>query len=422
MRVSNRFVAIVLFLFTAFFSCSLPPEEEEEYATDDLSHQLPWSGERGKFSINSRRGIRLDDRNYVTGTAYLTIPSSEIRDTRWEFGIHLSFNPSAKNYARFYLASSSEELSGNLSGYYIQIGGAKDNVGLYRQEGNESRLLVSGRELMKGDKAPKLYVKTECDKNGYWTLRTRLESESEYTTEGGVQDTGIRSSVCCGIYCVYTPSRCKGFTFHHIRLSHEVDTAAEPKEDSPVAPPAGMTELPDDVRGMLLFNEVMYDNAKDGAEYIEIYNPTGQTITLPALYLYKMDKDGKVYSTVPLYTDKAHALFSIEPESYLCFTQSAERIMRKHRVGQERIIETPKFPSLNNKGGYIALSRSEKPAKGNTFDTCGFWDWMHNCGGSKFTGISLEKKSPELPSVNNNWQSCKDSTGGTPGRRNSEPV
>lgn len=183
-----------------------------------------------------------------------------------------------------------------------------------------------------------------------------------------------------------------------------------------------MTELPDDVRGMLLFNEVMYDNAKDGAEYIEIYNPTGQTITLPALYLYKMDKDGKVYSTVPLYTDKAHALFSIEPESYLCFTQSAERIMRKHRVGQERIIETPKFPSLNNKGGYIALSRSEKPAKGNTFDTCGFWDWMHNCGGSKFTGISLEKKSPELPSVNNNWQSCKDSTGGTPGRRNSDAV
>src|SRR3712207_9445569 len=91
MRVSNRFVAIVLFLFTAFFSCSLPPEEEEEYSTDDLSHQLPWSGERGKFSINSRRGIRLDDRNYVTGTAYLTIPSSEIRDTRWEFGMHLSF-------------------------------------------------------------------------------------------------------------------------------------------------------------------------------------------------------------------------------------------------------------------------------------------------------------------------------------------
>ena len=35
-------------------------------------------------------------------------------------------------------------------------------------------------------------------------------------------------------------------------------------------------ELPKDVRGMLLFNEIMYNNATDGAEYVEIYNPTEQ--------------------------------------------------------------------------------------------------------------------------------------------------
>lgn len=419
MKFENTLRAIFLLLCT-IYGCSLPPEDAEEKSlTDDLTHQLPWSGETGKFSVNTRRGIHLDDRNYLNGTAYLTTPLAEVRNTRWEFGVRLSFNPSASNFARFYLASSSKDLSGSLSGYYIQIGGAKDNVGLYRQEGTESRLLASGRELMKGNKAPKIYVKVECDKNGNWSFWTRLESESEYTPEGCVQATDICSVVCCGIYCIYTPSRCKGFTFHHIRLSHEVETVEAPEEESPDSPHIEMTELPDDVRGMLLFNEVMYDNAHDGAEYVEIYNPTERTITLPALYLYKMDESGKIYSTVTLYTDKAQRFFSIAPGSYLCFSKYTERIMSKHRVGKERIIETPKFPSLSNSGGYIALSSSQKPVKGHTFDTCGFWNWMHNLTGSKNTGVSLEKKSPELPSLNKNWQSCKDSTGGTPGRKNS---
>lgn len=92
------------------------------------------------------------------------------KNTRWEFGVHLTFNPSANNYARFYLTSSSNILSGNLNGYYIQIGGAKDNVALYRQNGNQSKLLASGRELMKGNSSPKLYIKVECDNNGYWTF------------------------------------------------------------------------------------------------------------------------------------------------------------------------------------------------------------------------------------------------------------
>ena len=36
----------------------------------------------------------------------------------------------------------------------------------------------------------------------------------------------------------------------------------------------------------------------------------------------------------------------------------------------------------------------------------------------KITGISLEKKSPELSSLNKNWRSSKHATGGTPGIKN----
>ncbi len=407
-----------------FYHCSLPADDEEKGGVegeDTATSELPWEGETDKFTINSREGVRLNDPQEDAGTAYVTIPSTSVKNTRWEFGVRLTFNPSANNYARFYLTSSSGVLSGKLNGYYIQIGGAKDNIALYRQNEDKTKLLASGRELMKGNNSPKLFIKVECDDNGYWTFWTRLESEHEYVKEKRVKNMDIPASRCCGIYCIYTKTRCKGFTFHHIRLSHDVETTTTPDEmpeepgtdipDHPDTP-----ELPEDVRGMLLFNEIMYDNATDGAEYIEIYNPTETTVSVPALYLYKMYKDGTIYSTTTLQNENASIPLSIPSKGYLCFTKYFNKVVQKHKVGGETLIIIPNFPALSNDGGYLALSSTKKTAAGHTFDTCCFRDGMHTS--EKTIGVSLEKKSPELTSLNKNWHSSKHATGGTPGIKN----
>ena len=169
---------------------------------------------------------------------------------------------------------------------------------------------------------------------------------------------------------------------------------------------------------MLLFNEIMYDNATDGAEYIELYNPTEQTIVLPQLFLYKMHEDGKVYSTTTLQNESPSQPLIIASKGYLCFSKYLDKIIQKHNVNRENLIEISKFPALDNEGGYLALSSTPKTGKGHTFDTCRFWDGMHDTDKSKTIGISLEKKSPELPSLNKNWRSSKHTTGGTPGIKN----
>ena len=165
MKVYKAFAFLSIFIIL-FYNCSLPANDEEKGDSeeeDTVTSELPWEGEMDKFTINSKEGIHLNDPYEDAGTAYVTIPSTSVKNTRWEFGVHLTFNPSANNYARFYLTSSSNILSENLNGYYIQIGGAKDNVTLYRQNGDQSKLLASGRELMKGDSSPKLYIKVERD-------------------------------------------------------------------------------------------------------------------------------------------------------------------------------------------------------------------------------------------------------------------
>ena len=150
MKVYKAFAFLSIFIIL-FYNCSLPTDDEEKGDSeeeDTVTSELPWEGEMDKFTINSKEGIHLNDPYEDAGTAYVTIPSTSVKNTRWEFGVHLTFNPSANNYARFYLTSSSNILSENLNGYYIQIGGAKDNVTLYRQNGDQSKLLASGRELM----------------------------------------------------------------------------------------------------------------------------------------------------------------------------------------------------------------------------------------------------------------------------------
>lgn len=416
------FVFLSVFI-SVFYSCSLPADEEEEGGSGDDSATscLAWEGETEKFTINAKEGVHLNDPQEDAGSAYVTFPSAPVRNTRWEFGVRLTFNPSANNYARFYLASSSHTLSGDLNGYFVQIGGAKDNVALYRQDGKQCKLLISGRELMKGDNSPKLYVKVECDKNGYWTLWARSESETEYTPEKQIKENSIESSVCCGIYCVYTKTRSKNFTFHHIHLSNGVETTNEPDKipDDPIMPDnPPVSELPDDVKGMLLFNEIMYHHASDGAEYVEIYNPTEHAITLPAIYLYKMDENGIVSQTTTLSNENSSVPLTIPSKEYLCFTKYVNRIKLKHKVDGKNLLEISKFPALNNNGGYLALSSSQKPVQGHTFDKCRFWEKLHDTS-QQTTGISLEKKSPELSSLNKNWHSSQDASGGTPGRANS---
>lgn len=425
MKACKTLTLLSIFI-VVFYNCAPPNDEDEKAGTgeDTTTAGFLWTGETDKFTINTKEGVHLNDPQEDAGTAYITFPSSSVRKTRWEFGVRLTFNPSANNYARFYLTSSSEMLSDKLTGYFIQIGGAKDNVALYRQNGEELKLLASGRELMKGNNSPKLYIKVECDANGYWTFWTRLLSEEEYTKEKQIKESSIQTSVCCGIYCIYTKTRSDGFTFHHIQLSDDVETITEPEEipDTPQPDSPSLPDYPKEVKSILLLNEVMYDNATDGTEYIEIYNPSDTIVSLPALKLLRYianEETGttETKTTAILQQAESNQAITVASHSYICFTKSASTLMRKHKVSEETIIEVAKFPKIANEGGYLAIMTDE--AKPRLIDKCGYFESMHNSGNKRNQGISLEKKSPELKSsLNKNWNSSKDATGGTPGRKN----
>ncbi len=424
MDIRKAFTLLLSLFLLSLHSCSRLYEDESLEEKDNITALLPWKGETDKFTISPQEGIRLNAPQEESGTAYITIPSTTVRNTRWEFGVCLTFNPSSYNYARFYLASSSEVLSGNLNGYFIQIGGAKDNVGLYRQDDGQPKLLASGRELMKGNNSPKLSIKVECDNNGYWTFWTRLDTEKEYTEEKRVKDTGLQSSVCAGIYCVYTKTRRQGFRFHHVQLTRDISSGNAPDGTDPPAEPS-LPDYPKEVRNLLSFNEVMYDNATDGAEYIELYNPSASPVSVAALKFIRYVDTGfgstTTKTSVVLQQADGNRQIQVPPYGYICLTKYAAKLVSKHKADGKTIVEIANFPKLTNEDSYIAIMTDEEESR--LIDKCSYFESMHTSGNKRHQGISLEKLSPELSSsTRKNWRSSDDVTGGTPGAANSSLV
>lgn len=406
----KRFICILCFL-SSLCSCSPLEDELSDDTQDDLTCSLTWSGDIERFTLDNK-GLRLCDKGEAGGSAFLVTPSLYIRGTRWEFRIHLFFNPSAHNYARFYLASSSQNLSDALNGYFLQIGGSKDQISLYRQEGVETVLLASGRELMKDNNSPELAIKVECDDNGYWTFWTCLNEESDYVKEKQVRDVTFKTSAYAGVLCFYTASRCNGFLFNQIQITDDIaETTTSPEE--PEEP--GNAQVSSRT---LLFNEVMYDCAKDGGEYVELYNNSQTTINFSGIRLGKQREDGSYMSKTMLITDPVGGL-KVPSGGYVCFTKNVGALKKRHPNKNAKLVEISNFPALNNSGGILVLLSKGDDKEEKVMDRCRFSNTMHATS-KRNIGVSLEKRSPDLSSDKSiNWLSSVDKTGGTPGVQNS---
>ena len=99
--------------------------------------------------------------------------------------------------------------------------------------------------------------------------------------------------------------------------------------------------------------------------------------------------------------------------------KSAAALRKKHKVNGETIIEIPNFPKLTNEDSHLAIMTNEENPR--MIDKCSYLESMHSSGNKRNQGISLEKKSPDLVSSKQaNWHSSKDTTGGTPGIKNTQ--
>ncbi len=220
-----------LYLYLLFFilifvneSIAQPILITDSFSDGNFTSHPQWLGDTAKFKVNNSLQLQLDDNSAIS-PAYLALNSPIISNASWEFWVRMDFAPSPTNYARVYLSSTEEDMTGNTNGYYVKVGGITgdlDNVSLYRQDGTTSTLIINGLDGTVGLAPAMAKIKVTKNSTAEWELfvDTTLTANN-YVSQGKANDDTHLESNYFGIICYYTTTRSDKFLFDNFRLEGE---------------------------------------------------------------------------------------------------------------------------------------------------------------------------------------------------------
>jgi hypothetical protein len=448
----------------------------DSFSDSDFTSNPVWSGTTDKFVVNGSKQLQLS-APAVTSKAYLSTPSKAIDSASWQFYMNAGLLLTSGNYVDFYLVSNSPDLSGSLNGYYVMVGNTNKEVALYRQSGTTKTRLVAGisKRLPMSGSATELTVKVTRDASGTWSVYSRLPSESDFELEGIVTDTTFNRSTYSGILCNYSSSNSSNYIFDDFIVTGNavvdsvppaissyglsgdrkfIVTFSEPIDLSgaSITIPADLGSYTRNVSGNILelsfatpvpgyktfavtldgitdregnrmtkrdlsfvfyptafrdlvFNEIMCDpNPSVGlpeVEYVELYNQRD----------FPVDLSGWTFH----YGSRSYAILEgkVAPKGYLLLSSPGASAVLS-RFGATAKMNN--FPALSSTGQLLYLTNEKDSLIAFVnYNSNRYQDKSKASGGWSSECID----SDNLSDSDQNWMASSDTSGGTPGRKNS---
>ncbi len=185
----------------------------DDFGDGDFTTNPAWTGDHEKFAVEDEvLKLNADD----AGMAYLSTQSAVLANTQWELWVRIAFTPSDNNHPRIYLVSDTSDLTAPLNGYYIQIGktgGDNKRLYFYRQDGEESTLLITGSMNLAESSNNVMRIRVMRDAIGNWQLQADATGAHIFMPQGEVFDPVYNSASWFGVRCTYTSSNSKRFYF-----------------------------------------------------------------------------------------------------------------------------------------------------------------------------------------------------------------
>ncbi len=199
----KKLVAFFVFCLAPFCAFS---QFSDDFTDGDFTKNPSWGGDTGWFTVNSNHELQLNAVKDTT-VAYLSLPSTLASNASWEFRFKMNQNPSSSNYARVYLCSDQANLTGELSGIYIRIGGADDNVSLCSYTNKRSKTLIEGTKKRLDRNPVDVQIKAILKKDGTFLLYSKLNDEEQFYQEGEHIFNELPNSKYFGVVCYFTSTR-----------------------------------------------------------------------------------------------------------------------------------------------------------------------------------------------------------------------
>lgn len=161
-------------------------------------------------------------------------------------------------------------------------------------------------------------------------------------------------------------------------------------------------------KGSILLSEVLTDPYPEGEDFIELYNPTEEFISLKNCTIYNRqnDKEEIIMEEVV-----------IGPKTYLALSPDTLQLVDIYQPEDERKLYVQELPPFNNASANISLFTPE----GDTLDSYDYDEAQHFPLLKNTEGVSLERV--DLTSSGTAWHSASSTTRyATPGYKNSNTV
>ncbi len=283
--VGQIFILCILKSITAIFFLNwvtIPTpvlaQMQESFSDGNFTADPPWSGSADDFVV--RDGTLWLSADPSAGSAFLTTPS-EVAYGSWQFRVHLGFNPSASNFARVYLMSTSPDLDMEPEGYFVIIGGTNDDVSLYYRNESSTVKIINGTDGRADATSVTLVVKVSRSPSGEWQLMTRTETESDFHVEGTASHSAGESGSFFGFECVFTSTRADKFSFDDISISTELE-----EQDDDVPPTVANVETVDAPTIRVTYSETVDPSGAVNVSNYLISNDVGN----PSQIVLKSDR------------------------------------------------------------------------------------------------------------------------------------
>ncbi len=198
-----------LLLFVGHFATA---QFSDNFSDGDFTASPSWAGDAANFEVDA--GLRLHLlAPAVDDTSYLSVPTTNIDDTQWDFYVEMQFNPSSANNARLYLVSDNADLSAGLNGYFVMVGNTTDEVSLYRQNGTTITEILDGANLVVNSDPVEIRIRVTRDAFGNWEVFRDSTGGFTFVSEGTVSDLTFTANAFAGVFAKYTSTRSELFWF-----------------------------------------------------------------------------------------------------------------------------------------------------------------------------------------------------------------
>jgi hypothetical protein len=192
-----KFCYLLCLFFTIFYFSSFA-QVQEDFADSDFNKNPIWTGNTASWTVVN--GQLRSNSAIASSSFYLSTSSSLATDTQWEVYVKLAFNTSGTNYVDIFLTSDKEDLKSNNNGYFVRIGGTRDEISLFKRVAGTNTLLIDGADGITNASSSTLKIKVSNTPESTWTLERDISGTgNSFVSEGSKVDASFTTSAYFGM-------------------------------------------------------------------------------------------------------------------------------------------------------------------------------------------------------------------------------